>query len=239
MDITVTCPGCNKQYSVAAEHVGKKVGCQQCSMQFTVQPQTSATPQPPTPISKKPKPINKSLAPAAGAPAVEEFAAEEPRTSADFSRFKKRSAIDKYRANNEGLRPATSWLDIFDWKFEKYLTPWVLRLVWICCLVGAGFWLLLLTLSTIGSFFPPETSDGFRRASSSSVAAMLGAIPLVRSLSPETLVNIVKFIGFVFLFTSATLCLLWIRVILESFIVVFNIATTLKSIDDKTEAHSE
>lgn len=232
MDITVTCPGCNKQYSVSAEHVGKKVGCQQCAMQFVVKRENQDPPQPPAPTSR-------AQAPAAKTPSVEEFATEEPKTSGDFSRFKKRSSIEKYRANNDGLRPATSWLDIFDWKFEKYLTPWILRLVWICCLVGAGFWLLLLTLSTIGSFFPMESSGSFRRASSSSVAGMLQAIPLIRSLGPETLVNIAKFFGFVILLTGATLFLLWIRVILESFIVIFNIATSLKSIDEKTEASNQ
>ena len=38
---------------------------------------------------------------------------------------------------------STSPLDIFDWRFKKYLTPWILRVSWLIVLLVAALWVLL------------------------------------------------------------------------------------------------
>ena len=127
---------------------------------------------------------------------------------------------------------STSVLDIFDWQFKKYLTPWILRITWAIVLVVAPFLLLLFLIQIVGIWLPEfqwSDTDGS------------GAVDRMRRM--ETSVPAEPFLPFWFRIRVAgtiiqfariagiAVSILWIRVLLELAIVLFNIATTLSSID--------
>src|SRR5262245_5148287 len=53
-----------------------------------------------------------------------------------------------------GFKPATSIWDVFDWRFERYVTPIIIRLSWK---LSVGFCLLML-LAIIGDLLSSSTS---------------------------------------------------------------------------------
>ncbi|WP_254510883.1 DUF4282 domain-containing protein [Anatilimnocola floriformis] len=131
---------------------------------------------------------------------------------------------------------STSPLDLFDWKFEKYLTPWIVRFTWLAVLSIAGIGCMLWTINFVLSLEP-------ERPGSQSV---VGMDPFQRSIyqpprsstkqsmiDPRVMSLVYRVIMLLISFTFTVLWLLWIRVLLECAIVVFNIARSLSSIDEK------
>jgi len=129
------------------------------------------------------------------------------------------------------LQTAESWLDLFDWKFKKYLTPWIVRATWIIFLVLVGIWLALQLLGIVlfilslvapstelmeqqGNFGAPQFEPANRDLKGWATGVFVSAQVVI--------------VGFVLI--------LWVRVVLESIIVLFNIAASLDSIDNKTKA---
>jgi hypothetical protein len=129
------------------------------------------------------------------------------------------------------FRPATSWFDIFDWKFEKYLTPWIVRASWIVCLAMAFMWAILIVLGTFWSLAPKldASRDGGQREAYETHAEDLSQLP--EWLSSRIVTTIAGIMGICLIVFG----LLWTRVVLEMVVVLFNIAMTLTSIDQKLE----
>lgn len=127
---------------------------------------------------------------------------------------------------------STSIFDIFDWQFKKYLTPWILRITWAIVLAVAPFVLLLLLIQIVGIWLPDFQWSGTD-----------GSIADDRMRRMETTASAEPFLPFWFRIRVAgtayqiariagmAVSILWIRVLLELAIVLFNIATTLSSID--------
>jgi len=182
------------------------------------------------------------------------------------------------------MNTSTSWLDLFDLKFEKYLTPWIVRLTWTVALVLATLWFGVVMFSVVGMLMPPgEASDtsgapmdtGLGNSelpdtainmlmpsaevsdtSSVPVDTTLGNSGLSDTAIPEFVpsaeqsssrprvrtefrapdLNDKPVLAVVVALTTMVgiiVCLLWIRVLLETVIVIFNIATTLKDMEGK------
>jgi len=125
------------------------------------------------------------------------------------------------------FKESNSPLDLFDWKFEKYLTPWIVRFTWLAVLALTSLWLTLVLISTVASFMPVEAP---RRPSMD-----------FEFRSPQDVIPgnawlwsaIFRIVGVGTAVAFTILWLLWVRVLLESAIVIFNIAKTLASIDEK------
>jgi hypothetical protein len=130
------------------------------------------------------------------------------------------------------FRPATSWFDIFDWKFEKYLTPWIIRATWICCVAMGFIWSALIILLTLWSWAPEIVSSDAPSRPNASYEVRESSFPT----APDWLTSrVTATIAGISALCFVLILLLWIRVVLETAIVLFNIATTLLSIDRKLE----
>lgn len=111
---------------------------------------------------------------------------------------------------------------VFDWKFEHYLTPWIVRINWVLVL---AMWALFLVMLILG-----QVPNGF--------AYLVDAIPKPgwdvelpnNSIANKAFDRVVGMVAAVFLMFWS---LLWTRVFLELVIVVFNIAGSLKRLERK------
>lgn len=166
-------------------------------------------------VADRQQPVAAQPLPAAAPPlptAVQVAAAVPPANSqfpAGQSTYRK--------AVSKRFESSNSILDVFDWKFERYVTPLIIRITWI--IVVAGF-LCAFVYFMIG----PEVWASIGSGSSSSTPGTGFRIPdwmiiiAVRVVQAMTMV----------------IMLLWIRVILESMIVIFNIARGISNIEKNT-----
>ena len=202
----ISCPQCHNSMAFDVSLAGRSVACPHCTYAF-VMPGPAAAPAMATPVA------------AAAMPAYSSVAA---------SRF----------------RPSTSIWDVFDFKFEKYLTPWIIRVTWIAALIVTGLTISLYTFVLVASFVPknstPQTASSQEGSSASEPRSRLA----IERLMPDGLSgddrgdsNAQTILLNVFTWVSMTIAvlvsLLWIRVLLEMMIVLFNMATSLASIDRK------
>ena len=123
------------------------------------------------------------------------------------------------KAVSQRFESSNSILDLFDWKFEKYITPLIIRITWI--IVVAGF-LCAFVFFMIG----PEVWARIGSDSSSSSPGTGFRIPDWMIIIAVRVVQAMVMV----------IMLLWIRVILESMIVIFNIARGISNIEKNTES---
>lgn len=131
---------------------------------------------------------------------------------------------------------ATGILDIFDWKFEKYVTPIIVRITWVICVVLAALAVVLVIIGLIFQMLPEI------QISESGSGAPDGR-PTIEYRTPEVpfwlqkrIWAISQAVGSLF---GIVIFILWTRVLSETVIVIFNIATSLSSIDQKTDDSGE
>ncbi|MDX1963029.1 MAG: hypothetical protein SFX18_07740 [Pirellulales bacterium] len=165
---------------------------------------------------------------------------KQARLNTSFDQIAKRAYHEFFQSIvSKRFEPSNSIFDIFDWKFKKYLTPWIIRLTWIFVLVIAFGLLLYMLLADLVSL----THDDDRGNSK-------GDFVQVRVLSPKepeqrvtTSLRIPEYLQeyFNYAYRRATqllilsFTLLYIRVLLESAIVLFHIAYTLAGIQRTLE----
>ncbi len=155
----------------------------------------------------------------------------------------------------EGMRnakrsvAATIWR-LCDFKFKRYLTPWIIRVTWLCVLLLVAVWFLLLSGSTVLSWLATESSSREQPSlDTSSLDGLLDQLDGQSLLGSSLLGGSAKqrpgFIGSVERFAwksaqiftavvSMFLFVLWSRAMLEMVVVIFDISETLKRIDSKT-----
>ena len=121
------------------------------------------------------------------------------------------------KAVSQRFESSNSILDVFDWKFERYVTPLIIRITWI--IVVAGF-LCAFVYFMIG----PEVWASIGSGSSSSSPGTGFRIPDWMIIVAVRVVQAMMMV----------IMLLWIRVILESMIVIFNIARGISNIEKNT-----
>lgn len=137
------------------------------------------------------------------------------------------------RERRKWRQPTSVW-DLFDFRFEKYLTPWIVRFTWIVALILVTIWLLGYC-SVLLIDFSASRSGGVTVESSGS------STPNVSSASGDgPSRGMIRLRGLIFraayIITgvlTAIIVLLWVRVTLETVIVLFNIANTLTAIEDQ------
>jgi hypothetical protein len=211
MSQIVTCRNCGSRWSLPPQTTGN-VPCPNCQQPLLPVGATAVVTPPVTPPPPPPPPQQPPTPPVSQQPAVSPLATLNLR-----GRY--RSAA--LRTMSESKSP----LDLFDWKFEKYLTPWIVRFTWLAVLIVTGLWLTFVGLSFILSFFP-------ELAFSSSPFSRSPRIGI--SDDPWLWLLIFRVIGLCTTLIATIVSLLWTRVLLESAIVIFNIAKSLASIDEKT-----
>ena len=212
-NFALSCPHCQAQFHIATEYSGRQVKCGSCGKKFQVPP-----PPPPLPSLREPPP-------SARQPTESELLSEDLSkvvTISDGSRSRFRRSVDRR------FQPATSWLDFSDWKFEKYLTPWIVRITWILCLALTAIAISLILRSVVVSW-AAETNMRLPTGRPKIFELQAPSLPGWLSSRVASTVS-----GFTLVF-SALLTLLWTRVILEMVIVFFNVATTLTAIDKRIE----
>jgi hypothetical protein len=126
-----------------------------------------------------------------------------------------------------GFTPAKSIWDIFDFHFERYVTPIIVRVTWAIAVFVAGAWVFGMTALCIYTWLPEQQGKGARDE------IRFQTEP--RFTPPKWLEKrVITTIAYAHAVIAAVLVLLWVRVVLESMIVLFNIAKSLASIDRKT-----
>lgn len=152
--------------------------------------------------------------------------------------------VTGYRRQLLAFEPK-SIIDLLDWRFEKYLTPWIIRIAWLAILVLAGTVLLYFSVETVyKAVFNEPLSDHlpglrdilkddpprFRQVGGPREKVVVEFRPgefvnrLVGALGKLLAVSIV-----------AIFTVLWLRVACESVIVIFNIATSLRRLEELSE----
>ena len=138
----------------------------------------------------------------------------------------------KHTARAKLSRTPTSWLDFFDWRFEYYLTPWIIRALWIGYL---GFTLLAIIVYTYLFVFDFSSVGAF----SSSEGPHFG-VPEKPMLSVPSWFTkgIAKLILYLVGLIGIITWLLVVRVSLEMMIVLFRIAEDIGVIKRKQTEQS-
>lgn len=143
---------------------------------------------------------------------------------------------------------------MFDFRFKTYLTPWIIRFTWICVLVLSSLWILFTGYLYSTSLVSGSRSGGVSSRSLPSLSSTGGDVDQLLDQLESMQGNIsnmsgllggnssggsfTSFLWSLLLFVTAMvgllLTVLWSRVMLETIIVIFDIAGRLKSIDEKT-----
>lgn len=117
-----------------------------------------------------------------------------------------------------------NWTDLFDWRFERYLTPMIIRVVWIGFLL-LGLLTLAYSLADFVCIFALEKGLAQVIAEQLEPAAPDGPKARVRN-SAELAWLMIRIV-------FSVVCLMMIRVICEFFIVAFNVATSLQRLEGR------
>ena len=125
---------------------------------------------------------------------------------------------------HRGPSPLEAFFWLFDIRFERYLTPWIIRVSWILFLIFAALALVGWTLSAVGGGLGDASPDMLARPGRPSS-------PTKPIVSVEA---IIRFINTVKIVIGVCLLVLYIRVFCECIIVIFNIAASLKAIESNT-----
>ncbi len=197
MNTIIECPNCTKRYTIHPERVGKPVKCGQCNKEFLAKRHTENPPQ------TEPEMENDS-------PSISINVPRETRSrKTDITSF------------------AEFFLGLFDWRFRRYLTPWIVRVTWIVFLLMTAMWLLILLIGFIVSITPVD---------STSIRPKPVNNPFQQFKQPETSTGgTLQYVAMLISVAITTLLgVLWVRVILELVIVRFNMAHSLETIEKKS-----
>lgn len=216
--------------------VANQVTCSKCGTVYGRRPASSSEATPP-PFIPDDAINSDEVRPA---PAITPVASIPPSTPPQI-----RTTTSVRRVPPRGFQPASSWFDIFDWKFEKYLTPWVIRATWIICLGLFGLWTSLIVISVAWDWVTLPVQESIEHTNGKSFGVdEFAEMTRPRSASrsgprfviPEWFSNrIVTTIAGLTAVFFAIVGILWIRVLLETSIVLFNMAANLASIDKHLE----
>jgi hypothetical protein len=118
---------------------------------------------------------------------------------------------------------------LLDFRLEKYVTPYILRLYWI---LAVGMSLLYFITFTLELIVEGRGREAGQYEFNTQVFRELFEQPRSQSREPaEIVVWFQRITQWVFRVVRTVCLLLLVRVCCESIIVVFNMASSLKSID--------
>jgi len=123
--------------------------------------------------------------------------------------------------------------NIFDWKIQTYITPWILRCTWVGAVACGLLMSLILTFSVITVWLPTITQEP-PKIMLKDLQAHLAEKHIEKSqpplLSPIFMVRAAKTCWILIQIIGVALAVLWIRVLLETGIVLFDISRTISDI---------
>lgn len=132
------------------------------------------------------------------------------------------------RARSKLAKTPTDWWAVFDWRFEYYLTPWIIRVLWVGLLVFTALALLGHTFGFISGFFPETGTsevDHGRHFSAPQEPAI--------SVPGWFTAGLGRFLLYALGFVSCIVSTLLARMFLELMIVVFRIAEDIGTLRRK------
>jgi hypothetical protein len=246
--------------------------CPQCGQSYWYQGAAESTSvddpvPPPPPANWAPRETSRSsaLEPAtekrpAASPATEKRPAASPATEKPPSPPRELPAVAKPYAppppsvpavvpRTAAVRQAASAaprrvLQLLDWKFERYLTPWIVRATWIICVTLACLWIVVILGGLVYSWLPkPERSVSLQSAedllnnlenlNSLEALGQLGGDRGGGLLPGWMTSRLTSLLMAVTAICAVVLGVLWTRALLECVAVFFNMARTLTSIEDR------
>lgn len=220
----VNCPQCGRSVVFVAALSGQMVGCPGCNAHFVMKGPTE---------SVEPPPMLRSSPTAAPG-----------RTS---------SRSFRSHVSGAGLRPASSIFDVFDFTFEKYVTPLIIKITWSLAVLFSGLWLIAIVALCVITWIPSSQESSQPATASPPVLSPPRSRPPARepiarprTTSPRPSFDwaawidrkAVATVAYIQIAVAIVLILLWTRVVLETVIVVFHIATSIRSLDSKTPSIS-
>lgn len=126
------------------------------------------------------------------------------------------------------FKESTSILDVFlDFRFEKYLTPLIVRATWVISIVLTIAFMALMFIGMLLSRLPAPGGELQPQAQRHQIA------PWASQAISHLGESVSEIITLATMFVMSILFLLWLRVSLEAVIVIFNMAESLRSIDKK------
>jgi hypothetical protein len=219
---TILCQACKQPMDVPAEMGGQTMACPHCGQQFVAPRGPAPRTPPPTRVASPLPQMPPPQSPSPASPPMFQPAATPPTPpSPAFAPM-----IDEPLKPSGRIRerPVTL-LDVFDLTFARFVTPIIVKIVWVIVLIFTGLWLLLLTfLLVIGLV-----------GSSGVGMSTFGAAP---SLGTESrlVAALIQLVLYFFEVAATGAVLLFWRLMLESIMILFSISNSLKSIDRKTRA---
>lgn len=135
----------------------------------------------------------------------------------------------------EKLVVSTSLMDLFDFRFRKLLTPKILKVTWLLVMILVPLCLLLLTFVYLYELIPPAWLD---------TGVADNAIPSVEQSKFEfpnwAMRALILTMSYVAVVVVTVISVLWIRVALEAIVVLFGIASSVRTMDaQEFKQHSD
>ena len=241
------CPHCGATLKARSQHFGRRVLCKSCDQQIVVPTPTTESSDPHDRLEA----VNVAKHPnqnrAENCDAIHEDAQEPSEVPSMVE-----GSLDSASVRNRGpQRISKGVLAFANWEFDRYHTPWIIRVSWLVVLPLALLWMVLLVLTYL---FPAAggisvsggraVPDFGNMGNEEFLDSMLDMYSSGGSLLPGVGVQRTGFIGrlmsiasFVTMLALIVLGVLWTRVVLELIFVVFDIQRTLKSIETKESAN--
>jgi len=213
------CPACKMPLEISPELIGQRVACPLCKAEFLVSGSAHS---------------HSGNRPPASLPAPLSTSVVETNTS---------SIVPMTRRRDRPVR----LLDLFDLTFNRYVTPLIVKITWVLALLLAVVWLVTAGLFAVVAALPEKKAPSIEEKVSEAPRgrpAPMRQVPEDRS-PPEYRFRsptmdwlgegVIIAAAFVTQIIGVVLLLLWVRVVLESIIVLFNIAASLKSIERNSQ----
>ena len=232
MEIAAKCPHCAQAMMVPNHLAGKQVRCPGCNPVLSVPPTTSSLPPAPPPEQSS--------------VSDESLYSELSEQKIARAGLGTKSSVSHHRGVKRKWQSSSSIWDVFDFQFRRYVTPLIVKITWIVFLAVTAAWLTfavaIFVMALPGnselSFssntgFPSDVSVSSPQYRQGRIAESPGPF---WKLSEAALFKVAMMITTVIL---ASIGVLWVRVVLEAIIVIFNIAETLSEIRNETVAREQ
>ena len=250
--IKVNCPNCGVRLTASDDHVGKPVNCQKCNTKFILSKRWTNEPLEVVADSQDrlesgnkdshdspgrnqfTVPIDFSSATSSGVSMLEQSAPLSRATSNSATPWeaiaRQEDAARRHAVHLDGYVEARSLVEFFDFRFRRYLTPWIIRVSWPLVMTGALIWIMVVSYTFVSALIASgDLSVGpSENLPAASMAEEVANQKNLFVISPFFMKSGLFLTGLI----TITLGLLWIRVVFETIILLFSIANTLRVIED-------
>ncbi len=249
--IKVNCPSCGVRLTAPDELAGQPVTCQKCESKFVLSKRwmnepldaeavrslsDSVPPPGGLPATEPPKPAapavvtapSAATVPASDSQPIAELSAPAVNGSGNPNAQLQAISRSQYaerlgKASLDGFVEARSFLEFFDFRLRRYLTPWILRISWLLVMIVALIWGGIVSWAYVTSLVGVEPTTPSPSAMQS-----------VAANTPPALMKTGVYLSSI---AAILLTLLWIRVLFETIMLLFSIGNTLRTTAAKESGH--